>query len=95
MNNHIEIIRGLIREMKLEASGKNRPDVNRTLLDGMVQTYKSLSHVDLSDTDRDQTISILCAVSTINKFLEMGELDQVQMRLQSMFSHHGQAALPS
>ena len=82
--DYLETIRNTIRAMKDEASSENRPNVNRRLLEDMVEAYDKLTYIDLSDSDRSRTIGMLNAVSTIKRFLEMGEPDQVQLRLRSM-----------
>ncbi len=69
----IETIVNAIRGMKAEALGENRPDVNRRLLDDMMASYKSLTHIELSDANRDRTIRMLHLIWTIKRFTEMGE----------------------
>lgn len=86
MTNPIEAIRDAIRAMKAEASGENRPDINRRLLDEVVARYKSVTHLDLSDADRDQTIRMLRSVSIIKRFLEMDEPQTAQSYLRGLIS---------
>ena len=72
----LEEIRSAIRSMKAKASGKNRPNVNMKFVDEMTWAYKRLTRVGSLGADRDRTLGMLRAVSTIKRFLEMGELDQ-------------------
>lgn len=80
----LDDIRNAIRSMKAEALDANRSDVNRGFVDDMMQAYERLTSADLSGADRERTLGMLHAVSTIKRFIEMGEMDQVQLRLRSI-----------
>ena len=86
MTNSIETIRNAIRAMKAEALGENRPDVNRNLLGEVIAAYENMTHLDLSDADRDQTIRMLRSVSIIKRFLQMGEPQTAQSYIRGLVS---------
>jgi hypothetical protein len=86
----LEEIRNAIRSMKAEASGENRPHVNKKFVDDMIESYKRLTYVDLSDADRDRTIGMLRTVWAIKRFIELGELQQAQPYLHGLVSSMGE-----
>lgn len=82
----LEKIRATLREIKTEAYGENRPHIIRKHVDDMVSAYTELTNLDLSGQNREKNLNMVASVASLKRFLEMGELDQVGLRLRSMVS---------